>query len=161
MIAVQESSGTAQIDASSTTGSEGSVAAQSANPAPAMAAPGAPSATADNQQVGPSVTAPQSKAAPARWVSGGLQDSDNPGGRYEGAVGVRITVRPDGYAGGCRVTQSSGNSALDDLTCQLVQQRLQFNPARNAAGQATQSEVSTTYTWGRKVRKKKRFPIRL
>jgi TonB family protein len=92
-------------------------------------------------------------AAPARWISGGLEDSDNRKGRFAGAVAVRITVGPDGRAGGCRIAQSSGNPALDQTTCRLLGERLRFSPARDATGRSVTSEVGTTYVWGRRLRR--------
>lgn len=130
----------------------GSVAAQAAAPAPAI--PVAEKATvAEAQPEPPNVTVEPAKVIPARWISGGLLDTDNPGGRYEGVVGVRIAVRADGRVGGCRVAQSSGSSSLDDVTCRLVEPRLQFSPARDALGRAIESEIRTTYTWGRRRRR--------
>lgn len=92
-------------------------------------------------------------ALPARWISGGLQDSDNKYGRFVGAVAVRVLVRPNGRAGGCRIAQSSGNPTLDQTTCRLLGERLLFSPAQDAAGRPIDSEVGTTYVWGRRVRR--------
>ena len=93
-----------------------------------------------------------SRAARARYVSGGLNNSDNPGGRFVGAVGVRLTVGPNGRVINCRAERSSGNAELDARTCRLAQQRITFDPARNDEGTPVQTEVLTTYTWGRRPR---------
>lgn len=87
-------------------------------------------------------------SASARWVSGGLYDSDNRGGLFQGIVGVRFRVLATGQVDGCRVTRASGNRELDALTCRLLEQRLRFSPARDMAGRPVASEVGTTYTWG-------------
>lgn len=84
----------------------------------------------------------------ARWLSGGIYDSDNRGGRFAGIVGVRFTVREDGRIDGCRVARPSGDEALDSLTCDLLEQRLRFSPARDSAGRAVESEMGSTFTWG-------------
>lgn len=117
---------------------------------PMAQAPGPPAAPLQREVASP--PGARVEATPPRWISGGLRDSDNEGGRYQGTVGVQIKVGPNGRAGACRVTQSSGNAGLDALTCELVQQRLQFTSARDASGRPIESEVRSTYTWGRKVR---------
>jgi protein TonB len=87
-----------------------------------------------------------------RLVSGGLVDADNRGGRFQGTVGVRLSVGSDGRPRSCRVTRSSGNAALDSTTCTLLEQRLQFTPARDADGNPTPSEVESVHVWGRRDR---------
>ena len=131
----------------------------SASPTPSLAdsavrapvirpAPGTPTAASQPQQQ----IAREQPAGPTppQWLRGGLHDADNRTGRFEGVVSVSLTVRSDGRIGGCRVTGSSGNSSLDDITCRLAGQRLVFSPARDASGQAVESEVNTSYTWGRR-----------
>jgi periplasmic protein TonB len=81
-------------------------------------------------------------------------NSDNPGGRYQGTVGVRFTVEPNGRVSDCRPVGSSGNPALDATTCSLVEQRLRFSPALNAQGQPIPTEVRTSYAWGRTFRRR-------
>ena len=153
----------AQSEASLTTTEPAAPAPVSSPPlnlTPAIPAlPTAASKQASQEPLAPSP--PQSQVAkpqaavtmPARWISGGLQDSDNRYGRFMGAVAVRILVRPNGRAGGCRIARSSGNPALDQTTCRLLGERLLFSPAKNAAGRPIESEVGTTYVWGRRVRR--------
>ena len=92
------------------------------------------------------------RSAPPRLRSGGLSDSDNQRGRFEGSVGVRLAVGANGRPQGCRVTRSSGNSELDSTTCRLLQDRLEFTPARDRSGNAVESEVESTHVWGRRRR---------
>jgi protein TonB len=127
-----------------------SIAPSNITATPTPAAVPAPAAAMPPRQQEP----PQPAIAmPARWISGGLQDSDNRNGRFAGSVAVRITVRPNGRAGRCRIARSSGNPHLDQTTCYLVGERLLFSPAQDAAGRAVESEVSTTYVWGRRERR--------
>ena len=56
--------------------------------------------------------------------------------REEGTVRFEVQVRADGRAGACRVTVSSGSSALDDSTCAIMMERGRFTPARDAEGRA-------------------------
>ena len=101
-------------------------------------------------------TIPQPRSAPpavrsmaksAEYVSGDLVSKDAPVGRLKGTVSVRFTVDREGRANRCQPTGGSGNAALGSITCQLVEDRLRFSPARDAAGRPTPSELSTTYNW--------------
>ena len=92
------------------------------------------------------------RSAPPRLRAGGLSDSDNQRGRFEGSVGVRLAVGANGRPQSCRVTRSSGNSELDSTTCRLLQDRLEFTPARDRSGNAVESEVESTHVWGRRRR---------
>ena len=96
--------------------------------------------------------APDRSAQP-RLVGGGLVNADNVGGRFQGTVGVRIAVGASGRPSGCQVTRSSGNAGLDSTTCRLLQQRLQFSPARDRQGNPTSSVVESTHVWGRRPRR--------
>ncbi|RST32013.1 TonB family protein [Sphingomonas ginkgonis] len=123
--------------------SDNAPAAESPSPAPAPAAepPPPPPARVDRSRA-------------ARYAGGGLVDSDNPRGRYAGTVRVLFTVQPNGRVSNCRPTEGSGDRGLDSLTCQLVEDRLRFNPALNADGEPVSSQVGTSYTWGRRPRRR-------
>lgn len=95
---------------------------------------------------------PVNRSAPAKWLSGGLVQGDNAGGWFEGTVGVRFTVQPNGQTSGCRPFASSGNRDLDTRTCRLVEQRLRFSPALDSQGRPVASEAQATYSWGKKHR---------
>ena len=90
--------------------------------------------------------------SPARWVSGGLENSDYPRAalrnRLQGRVSVRFTVLTSGRIANCRITASSGSPLLDATTCRLLTERLRFRPATNSAGVPIQSELGSDYTWG-------------
>ena len=69
-----------------------------------------------------------------------------PGGRQvrEGtSVTVFFTVGVDGRASDCSVTQAGPDPATNALVCPLVIERIRFNPARDAAGNA----VPARYGW--------------
>jgi len=93
------------------------------------------------------------RSVQARLLGGGLVNADNVGGRYQGTVGVRIAVGPNGRPSGCQVSRSSGSAALDSATCRLLQQRLQFSPARDRDGNPTSTVVESTHVWGRRPRR--------
>ena len=88
---------------------------------------------------------------PPRWRSGHLHNSDFPRAAFEsgaqGTVSVRYTVAIDGRATDCVVTRSSGSAALDATTCRLIEKRLRFHPALDAAGHAVSSAIEEDHTW--------------
>jgi TonB family protein len=135
-----------------------SSASSGADPlAPVASSPAAASPPAPARVVAaPAPPPPQARRVKSfpRWLGGGIMNSDNRGGRYEGTVSVRFTVQPNGRAVDCRPVASSGNSALDSDTCALVQDRLRFSPALDAQNQPIAAEVRTTYTWGRTRRRR-------
>jgi len=56
---------------------------------------------------------------------------------------VRVIVGVDGRARDCSIYRASPDPEADRLTCQLVEQRLGFRPARDAAGNA----VAAPFFW--------------
>jgi len=69
-----------------------------------------------------------------------------PGGRQvrDGtSVVVAFTVGVDGRASGCSVTRPGPDPATNALVCPLVIERIRFNPARDANGEA----VPARYGW--------------
>jgi hypothetical protein len=101
-----------------------------------------------------SVVREAAKSKPARYLSGDFMEKNGPVGRLQGTVAVRFIVDRNGRARGCRATGGSGNAALGTITCQLVEDRLRFEPALDSQGRPIQSELRTTYNW---VRKRKRW----
>lgn len=140
-----EAAAIAEVAPSPASGDTGSERAAAATPRPTTE----PAVTVGS--ITPRAPAP-SLATGAKWIGGGLVDSDNPRGLFEGSVGVRFTVEASGNVTGCRPVSSSGNAALDNTTCALVERRLRFAPARDSAGRPTSSEVRTSFRWGRKRR---------
>lgn len=128
--------------------------ADSPTAAPVTVAQSPPAAVAQPVSPAPAVrSAPVvNRAAAPKWISGSLVKGDNPRGRYRGTVTVRFTVQPNGRVSGCRAAVSSGSTALDARTCQLVEQRLRFRPALDWQGRAIPYETRATYTWGAKRR---------
>lgn len=89
--------------------------------------------------------------AKAAWRSGTIRDSDYPrsasAAKTGGDVEVRFTIQPSGRVSGCRVTRSSGDTALDATTCRLIEDRFRFKPATNAAGDAIASAYGWRQSW--------------
>jgi periplasmic protein TonB len=53
-----------------------------------------------------------------------------------------FTVLPSGRVTGCRIYQSSGDAAVDDMTCRLVTARFVYRPATNRRGEPVASQMA-------------------
>jgi protein TonB len=127
-----------------------------ADPSPVAATPATPTVTRTN--AGAVVPAKQSAAGsirPAKWISGGPADGDNRGGRYRGTVSVQFNIGTNGRVSNCSTVKSSGNGALDAMTCRIMSERGRFTPASDAQGRPVVSQAHATYSWGRGRRPKK------
>ncbi len=88
---------------------------------------------------------------PPRLIKGRLKFSNLPEDLREagigGTVGVRYRVDVDGRASDCRITASSGSRELDEATCQLIEERFLFDPARDAADRPVRSILEENHSW--------------
>lgn len=98
--------------------------------------------------------ASQIVARPPRWVCCDLSIGDVPRAVQErtrpgvSVVSVIYVVEADGRVTGCRVSRSSGNRELDQVTCALVERRYRFQPARNPAGRPVRAVgVGDDHEW--------------
>jgi periplasmic protein TonB len=88
---------------------------------------------------------------PPRLIHGRLKDSDYP--RAAGAAGVggtvsvRYFVGEDGRVGECRITRSSGNAELDEITCRLIRERFRFRPSLDDDGQPVGAFLVEKHSW--------------
>ena len=100
---------------------------------------------------GGSGSGPGGGGSRAELVSGQIVRADYPRAaleaRAEGRVEVRFMVGPDGRVRNCRVSRSSGNPALDQTTCRLVEQRFRWTPARDGRGNPVAEERGWQQTW--------------
>lgn len=64
-----------------------------------------------------------------------------------GRVGFRLTVDTVGMAIGCDLTQSSGHTSLDTITCATVMRRARFTPAHDANGNVIQGIYHGVVEW--------------
>lgn len=66
----------------------------------------------------------------------------------EGTAQAQLTIGPDGRVTGCNLIRSTGNTALDSATCNILRRRAKFTPARDSNGQATSDTITTPpITW--------------
>jgi protein TonB len=65
-----------------------------------------------------------------------------------GSAQAELTIGADGRVTGCTLTRSTGNSALDSATCNILRRRAKFTPARDSNGNPTSDTLRTpTITW--------------
>lgn len=90
-------------------------------------------------------------AARARLLRGGFSDRDYPRGarraRAQGTVIVRFNVGADGRVSGCAITRSSGNADLDSTTCNLIERRYRYAPARDSQGRPVPDLMGWKQVW--------------
>jgi protein TonB len=66
----------------------------------------------------------------------------------EGTAQATITIGADGRVVGCNITRSTGNSALDAATCNIIRRRAKYVPARDSNGNPTTDTIQTPpITW--------------
>ncbi len=87
----------------------------------------------------------------ARYISGGIDAQDKPRRaverRAQGTTFVRFTILPTGRVRDCVVTRSSGHRDLDAATCPLLERRLRYQPARDAAGRSVAETMRGQQDW--------------
>ncbi|MBH0114875.1 TonB family protein [Novosphingobium sp. YJ-S2-02] len=66
---------------------------------------------------------------------------------HEGLVRFRLSVDARGRASDCAITGSSGYPALDQATCKYAMRRARFDPASDAAGQASAGTWDSAVRW--------------
>lgn len=66
---------------------------------------------------------------------------------FNGTVGVRYMVALNGRVPTCQVTRSSGNAAVDEITCRLIRDRFRFRPSRDGRGRPVESWIVENHSW--------------
>ena len=61
----------------------------------------------------------------------------------QGTAQAELTIGTDGRVTGCNLIRSTGNSALDSATCNILRRRAKFVPARDSNGNPTSDTVTT------------------
>ena len=65
----------------------------------------------------------------------------------QGTTGFRLDIGPDGRVSNCTITSSSGSSALDNQTCNLLKRRARYTPAKDSAGNPTTDTDAGRIRW--------------
>jgi periplasmic protein TonB len=87
------------------------------------------------------------KNAASAWVSTDDYPSSALRRGEQGTVRFELTVGTNGKVEACRVTATSGSSALDAATCKFVSARARFEPATDANGARAMGSYSSAVTW--------------
>lgn len=61
----------------------------------------------------------------------------------QGTAQAELTISPTGQVVGCSLIRSTGNTALDSATCNILRRRAKFTPARDSNGNPTSDTVQT------------------
>lgn len=84
-------------------------------------------------------------------IAGEIRDSDYPREAKRdstgGTVSITMQVDPEGKVERCDVRLTSGGSVLERATCELVQKRFRFRPARNESGNPIHAVLTQTVSW--------------
>lgn len=129
------------------------VIATTPNPPPVyvptpVVAPPAPPAPVPAPPAPPVVSkAASSKGDELSWFSADDYPPAAQRAEEEGTVGISWTVNTSGRAENCRVTSSSGSSALDQATCRILERRGRYTPATDAAGNPIATTRSRRVAW--------------
>jgi protein TonB len=67
--------------------------------------------------------------------------------REQGMVLTRIVVAEDGRVSACLIQESSGSKSLDSATCQIIQRRARFIPAKDENGKPIISTYGQRIRW--------------
>ncbi len=114
-------------------------------PSPVVAPPAPP---APPPPAPPTVSkAAASKGDELSWFSADDYPPSALRAEEQGTVGIAWTVNAQGRAENCRVTSSSGSSALDQATCRILERRGRYSPALDAAGNPMATTRSRRVTW--------------
>ena len=65
----------------------------------------------------------------------------------QGTTAVRLTIGTGGRVEGCDITSSSGSSALDQATCNIIRRRARYTPAKDQAGNPITGTDSARIRW--------------
>ena len=69
------------------------------------------------------------------------------GSGARGVVRFILTIDPSGRVIGCSITQSSGSSALDMATCNIMRRRARYTPAMDSNGNPAVGRIAQEIEW--------------
>jgi len=87
------------------------------------------------------------KNNPGRWV---VDNDYRPSWLRQGLLGnasFTLVINATGRVSSCTITRSTGHSALDAATCELVTKRARFDAARDGTGRPVAGNFSGSITW--------------
>ena len=110
------------------------------NPVPVAAPPPPPPAPTVSKAAG-------AKGNPANWISSDDYPAAALRAEAEGTTAIAWEINEQGKVENCRVTSSSGNSALDDAACRAIQRRGKYSPALDQNGNPIRTKDSRRVVW--------------
>lgn len=90
---------------------------------------------------------PLPRNGPAGWITNNDYPSRALQRGWEGTAGYRLVVGSNGRVSECEITRSSGHSILDRETCDRLESRARFNPAKNNRGEDVVGTYTGQVTW--------------
>lgn len=84
---------------------------------------------------------------PGNWISTSDYRTNWIRRGYEGIARFTLEISASGKVTDCTVTGSTGHAQLDRATCQLIQSRAVFNPAKDASGANVAGSYSSVVNW--------------
>lgn len=82
-----------------------------------------------------------------QWISADDYPAPAIRAAEEGRVAFELEVDASGVVTSCTIVTSSGSALLDVHTCDLMQLRARFVPARDAQGDAVRGSYGSSVTW--------------
>jgi periplasmic protein TonB len=67
--------------------------------------------------------------------------------REQGVSYYHAEIGADGRVTACEITRTSGSRSLDQATCEILRDRVAYDPARDAEGRAIPGEDRGHVTW--------------
>ncbi len=96
---------------------------------------------------GPAAPAGRDRPHALNWLKQGDYPTESLEAREEGELAVQFDVTEAGAVENCKVIRSSGYLRLDDATCPLVEERVRYRPALDAAGKPMRSGDVRVWRW--------------
>lgn len=84
---------------------------------------------------------------PARWITNADYRSRWIQEELSGSARFTLAIDASGKVTGCKITRSTGHTALDAATCDLVTKRARFDAARDGTGKAVPGSYKGAITW--------------
>lgn len=84
---------------------------------------------------------------PGNWISTSDYRTSWIRRGYEGKARFTVEISASGKVTSCTVTGSTGHPSLDRATCQLIERRAVFTPAKDASGTSVAGRYSSVVNW--------------
>jgi protein TonB len=84
---------------------------------------------------------------PGNWISTADYKTSWIRRGFTGTARFTLQIDASGKVSGCTITGSTGHAPLDRATCQLLEARAIFNPAKGSDGTAVAGSYSSSVNW--------------